>query len=158
MIGNFPNKPLYNPGGYRSFQFIHLNEVSSYPLVQNGRSILPVGLKLFAMWLNGYSTYETIQFTEEPETIEHGTFYKPTVAGFMPGDSPEHVFLMQSMEQQPFLMLLTDARGFKRLIGTPANPLIFTAKFDGSLTRSGSKGYTFQFSANTFEIAPFYPF
>lgn len=158
MIGNFPNKPLYNPGGYRSFLFIPRNDVATYPLVNNGSSILPLGLQQFGAWYNGYATYETLQYSEEPETNEHGTFYKPLLTGFLPGDSASHISLMQNMEQQLFLVLLTDAKGFKRLIGTPSNPLIFTSKFDGSLTRSGAKGYTFQFAANTHDIAPIYPF
>lgn len=127
-------------------------------MISKGSALLPIGLAPGAFWLSGYATHQTLQFTEDPERIDAGTYYKPTLTGFVPANSSDLIDLMESMEQERFLVALTDAKGQKTLLGTPGSPMIFTSKFDGSATRAGSKGYTFEFAGTTYNRAPVYSF
>jgi len=159
MIGNFPFPQVFNPGGYRTFSFIPYNEVQTFPMIKNGAALLPVGLAPLSSWRKGYSTYQTLQFNEEQDSIEAGNFYKPILSGFLPGNSIEIINLITLMEaQRYFLVQAVDARGMTVLVGTPGSPLIFTAKFSSGQNRSDARGYSFQFTGTTLNRAPTYPF
>lgn len=156
MIASFPKKPAYNLGGYQDFKFMVLSQIESFPMIFNGKALTSVVLKPNQYLFEGYGTYESLVFSEKSEENVQGIFFEQLFAGFMPGDSQDHISLMEEMQRNYFILIAKDANGLMRLIGSPANPLSFKADFDSSGSRSGSRGYNFEFYAPSPFRAPLY--
>lgn len=156
MINNFPVNRSYSPGGYQSFLYVPFQYVAAYPIINNGQAAAPVSLKAGGQWLQGYATRETLNLTEEPQISEHGTYYKPVISGFVPGESANLIAVMEGMDPYRFMVIMKDAIGRMRLVGTPAMPLNFSANFSSGSGRSDSKGFNFKFFGDTLNRAPMY--
>lgn len=154
MISNFPKKKAYNPGGYTSFFFLPFNEVATFPMIVNGVAVVPVGLKNGAKWRAGYATPETLLFEEEGFEDANGPFYLPIITGFVPGDKPALISLIQSLEKVPCLVILRDSLGKMRLVGSVGCPLTLTSKEGSGSKRSDSKGLSFKFAGQALYRAP----
>lgn len=155
MITNFPDKKIYNLGGYTSFVFSPIQFIAG---VQRSISAnAPIALVSFLGgydWLSGYATMQSLAYTEEPKTDDNGTYYDLTIAGFIPGDKPELEQVLADMEQQRHLVVLKDPAGILRLVGTDKQPLTFLASYSSGAARSDQKGYTFKFSGTSSVRAP----
>lgn len=158
MISNFPSKKLYNPGGYGKFYFLPHTSVDTFPMIVSGAAQVAVGLKVGHAWLEGYSTAETLNFSEESADDAHGPFYIPIISGFVPGDRPELVSLLQTMENMRFLVKLKDSLGKYKLVGSPGCPLKLLSNFSSGDRRSDLKGFAFKFTGQALYRAPDYPF
>lgn len=156
MITNFPLKSFYIPGGVRSFQFIPAYQVITYPEIKSGQISQPLEFLTGKVWLNGYSTAGQLIFTEESESTVNGPTFNQEITGFYPGDKLPVLDLMNEMHRHPFMVKVTDASGQTRLVGSPGNPLEFTAKYSSGLERADAKGYQFKFAVTTSESAPAY--
>jgi hypothetical protein len=156
MIGNFPLKQSYNPGGYSTFYFIQKQYVSSFPITVNGVAAAPLMFWSQKDWLTGYATRGTLQYTEDTQSDANGLFYVKTITGFIPGDRPELISMLEDMVKERFIVLLKDPQGNYRLIGTPAAPLEFTANFSSGSANSDEKGYRFTFTVNSIVRSPVY--
>jgi len=154
MYNNFPNKKAYNPGGYREFLFLPDYSIETFPMILNGSAQVPVGLAPGATWFAGYSTPETLSFTEESKTDANGTWYQQVISGFAPGDKPELVALMENLEKGRFLVMLRDSQGIRRLVGTPYSPLELQSNFNSGDKRSDLKGFAFKFTGQSLFRAP----
>ena len=119
--------------------------------------VINTAITIVNAWLQGYATYETLQFTEEPIKSSHGESYRQTLSGFIPGESAELAALIYSMEQtKDFVLLITDNRGNTRVAGSNAMPLEFSASFSSGDQRSATKGYSFKFTGDSLTRAPTY--
>lgn len=156
MLTNFPAKKIYLSGGYRSFQFVPVNKVLSYPMISAAAAVVAVGLSSDAAWYQGYATDQTLSYTEEQQVDANGKYFNLIVSGFIPGDSQALITLISEMEIYRHLLTVKDSRGFKRLIGSPAAPLDFSANFNSGTGRSDQKGFTFQFTGQSLYRAPIY--
>lgn len=156
MITNFAPTTSHNLGGYRAFKFVLLSQIATFPMIFGGKTVAGITLKPNQVPYIGYATYETLLFSETAEENKQGIFYTQKLSGYLPGDSEAQVNLMEEMQRNYFIVIATDANGFMRLIGSPANPLSFKADFDSSATRSGARGYSFEFSALSPFRAPHY--
>jgi hypothetical protein len=155
MITSFPSRPVYNPGGYLSFKFIPSIYITGMPAPSN--HVINTVITIVNAWLQGYATYETLLFTEEVIKSAHGESYRPTLTGFIPGESAELADLIYSMEQvKDFVLLITDNRGRIRVAGSDTMPLEFSASFSSGDERSSTKGYNFKFTGDALTRAPSY--
>ncbi|MBC8053762.1 MAG: hypothetical protein H7Y13_11925 [Sphingobacteriaceae bacterium] len=154
MISNFPSRPIRNRGGYITFQFIPSIYIAQFPQI-NSHTISAAGIVLLAgtAWYQGYSTPETLLFSDEPEKTTHGTHFNLKVNAFTPGDKPELTSLLYEMEDLQFLVKLTDPRGKLKLIGSPTFPLQLKSVFNSGDQRSSSKGYNLQFTTQALHRA-----
>lgn len=157
MISHFPAPPLINFSGYYEFQFAPYYTIQSVPAAVNKLISNPILFNAPHAFLNGYATCETLDFLEPAERTPHGTIYKPTVAGFAPGDSDELAMLMEEMENSGnrYVVVITPQTGKKRIVGLNS-PLKFTAELVPGKTPGGRKGYDFQFFTTATERAFFY--
>lgn len=154
MVSNFPNKKAYNPGGYTKFYFLPSYHVDTFPMIVNGRAQVPVGLKVGAMWYEGYATPGTLSYSEEAREDPNGKYYLPVLTGFVPGDKPALINLLQNMEKLTFIVMLRDSAGKFKLIGSPGCPLELSANFGSGEKRADSKGFSFKFTGQAFYRAP----
>lgn len=154
MISNFPSKNLYNPGGYSRFYFLPISSVKSFPIILNGVAQTAVELKSGHSWFEGYSTPETLRFSEEVQDDPNGLIYIQILSGFVPGDKSELVILLQRMESNIFLGMIKDPRGKYKLIGSPTSPLELRSNFSSGEKRSDLKGFAFKFTAKSIFRAP----
>src|ERR1700754_3213781 len=130
MISNFPAKKAYNPGGYKSFQFIPYYQVSGFPAITAMKNLSQVIFYETYDWLNGYATAETLSYDEEYTPDENGGFYDLTITGFIPGDQVDLIDIMDTMPFNRFIVMILDTKGVTRLVGSTSTPLDFTANFN----------------------------
>lgn len=155
MITDFPAKPVYNQGGYSTFKFIPHLFITSFPAAVN--HVISTAIITSSPWLNGYATYETLQFNEEDIKSGHGKSYRAQISGFIPGEYPELTQLLFEMEQmEKFVVQLRNSQGKIRIIGSPERPLEFSSVFSSGDQRSSAKGYTLKFTGDELNRAPFY--
>lgn len=151
MITDFPKKKYYNLAGLRSFQFVHVSEVFQYPIFRDGKAFGDLQLIGDLQLKAGYATYETLEFAENPVNSPNGVYYEQEITGFAPGDAAEMLDVISNMEDNEFVVLITDARGQRRIVGGYGYPLIFLSDFTTGARRVDRKGFSFTFSA----VAPF---
>lgn len=156
MFSNFPTKKLSNLGGLRSFKFVPAHFVAAMPVIISGQISSPLTLLLNKSWFNGYATPETLDFKEETVDSENGPVIRQIISGFVPGDDPVLVQLMEIMGGVPFCVQFTNARNQVRIAGTHGYPLVFTSKFSTGTSRADSKGFQFEFSGESIFNAPAY--
>src|SRR5690606_21449672 len=98
----------------------------------------------------------TLEFSEKAKPSPHGIYYDQSLSGFTPGDHEDLSDVIQSLEDQQFVLLVEDARGQLRLVGAYGYPLTFIAEFSSGSARSDSKGYAFEFTGQAEFRAPVY--
>lgn len=156
MISNFPTKKIYNLGGLKNFKFIPFLDVAFQPAIEQGKITGALTLVNGGTWLNGYATPETLNFKEECVATSDGNIYSQTISGFVPGDHPELIDLLQALEDLPILVQIADTRGQIRLVGSHGFPMTFAGTYDSGSNRSDAKGFNFRISTNSIFRAPVY--
>jgi hypothetical protein len=156
MINNFPVHKTYTPGGYASFRFLSHNLVTTYPMISEGKALVPVATENNVAFFDGYATRETLNYEEEPVDNGNGTYYNLTVSGFVPGEAAALIDLMETLAYYRHLVIVKDPLGLQRLVGSPAAPLDFQAKFNSGTARPDSKGFNFKFTGQSLYRSPVY--
>lgn len=144
-----------NIGGMASFTFIPFYLVITLPPIQGKIINSPVVLAPGQSMLNGYSTLEELDFKETQKEEDNGPFYQWDISGFMPGDSPDLIDLMENMEMTRNLVIVKDNLNQKRLVGYDA-PLTFRATFQSGTKPGEARGYKYSFSGVSSKRAPVY--
>lgn len=157
MIASFPKKPICNPSGLQSFEFIPVEMVSTLPNIVDGVAIAAMSLVYGGVFYTGYATPETLGFAENQQETEQGIYYEQLLSGTTPGDKPELTVLMEMMVNRAFYVLAKDIKGVKRLIGLDKN-FRFKSDYSSGVTRTELKGYKFTFSGLSLKRAPVYPY
>ncbi|MFD2961325.1 MULTISPECIES: hypothetical protein [Olivibacter] len=155
MITNFPTNPKMNLAGLSTFLFIPRYQVKTVPDIDLKIINTPIELKSGYEWLKGYSTLETLQFTEKGNSDDPGTSCEPSLKGFMPGDLPEITLLFEEMEQLRHVIITKDMMGKLRIVGLH-EPLEFTSSFNSGQNVGDSRGYSFEFFGESLKKAPYY--
>lgn len=158
MIGNFPTKKNYNPGGLKSFSFAPSVTIANYPAIVAGSANAELLFKTGFYLLNGYATANTLQFNQEEGETDQGVLHEQNLQGFVPLEGAEIVALFAEMVQMRFVCVAKDFNGIKKLLGSVLNPLVFSYKYSSGNDRKDAKGYKFSFARTTEESAPIYPF
>ncbi|WP_074590450.1 hypothetical protein [Pedobacter antarcticus] len=156
MISSFPPKKLYNPGGLLGFKFIPFNQVVSYPEIVDSVINKQLALTYGSSWLTGYSTAQTLNFDEECIQTENGPTYLQTISGYVPGDRPELIALLQALEGIEMVVQVMDPRGQNRLVGSHGYPLVFKAVYKSGTNRPDARGFSYTISNTSIFRAPVY--
>lgn len=100
-------------------------------------------------------TQHSIKFTENAKDTRHGTTYQVKVQGERT-QAPAHVLdALETMSRRPVVLLVQQADGQRRLVGTPEEPLQLLASGQGQ--HPGTRaGLDLQFTGLTTALAPFY--
>lgn len=157
MITNFPIQPVFNIAGYSDFQFAPYYTVAVFPAAINKMISDPIQFQAPHVFLNGYATMDTLDFSEECKKTSQGPIYEQLISGFVPGDTDELATLMEFMEgsSMKYVVTMTPLNGKRRLIGLTA-PLDFSAELVPGKAPGERKGYEFKFSAISTVRAFFY--
>lgn len=142
-------------GGMTGFYFIPRPYVTGLPAVSGG--IITSSLQIIGDggFFSGYATGETLAFDEPGSQDDNGNVYKPSITGTIPGNYPAMMALFQEMESFRHLVLMRDPNGHLRLVGYE-NPLIFLGGFKSGAKAADYKGYSFTFSGESLQRAPYY--
>jgi hypothetical protein len=127
-------------------------------MISDGSAIVAAALSGSSSWYDGYATRETLSFEEEPQNDGHGSYLKPIISGFVPGEAASLISVMDSMPLYRFLVIIKDPLGRQRLVGSPVMPLNFSAKFGSGTARPDAKGFNFKFYGDSLNPAPVYNF
>lgn len=135
-----------NLGGIFLFRVIPVDDVQSIPLLVDGKVCEPVILKTDKRWFDVYGTEGTMKYLEEPQTSEHGDFYKASITSFIPKGRSEVKAVLDEMKNKNFIIDIIDNNSFRRLVGTIAEPLKFSVGYDSGNKVTTSNGYSISFS------------
>jgi len=153
-MNNFPNPPLDNIAGIASFNFVEVEKVNSIPFVINNKITSSIVLKDGYLWFKGYSSIDSLEYSEPIKQSNHGNFIEAELKGFVP-ESPEILQLFTKMDGRRFILHLTDNDNLKKIAGTIEQPLTFLCDFE-TQTVSGNKGYKYHFKGLLTKRAPIY--
>ena len=106
-------------------------------------------------WFGLYGTEGTKQFSEPGKVDDNGPYYEPTVRCFVPGDALQHrQQIADWLYHWPFLLLIEDNAGSKRIVGTVAQPMRLTqVQYDTTDSFGGRRGTLLTFTGQTYRPA-----
>lgn len=144
-----------NVGGIFSFQYIPYFQIVKLPTVTGKLITTPLGLNSGYTLLSGYSTLGETEFEENQKSDPNGPYYEWKLTGFVPGDSPDLIGLMEEMELVQHLVITRDTMNKRRMVGYDA-PLDFSASFQSGGKPGEARGYKFSFTGLSTKRAPVY--
>lgn len=160
MITSFPERTEQNIGGMFTFKFIQSRYVTSIPpwlndtitdLVGYG---VPIGEEA---WKDGYSSMESLKWSEDAVGDPNRPKYKQELVGFCPEFNPVLEKLFAEMVREGrFVLDCFDNQNRRILAGTISNGMHFEYKFTTGEQAKKRKGYAFRFFRDCDEPAPFY--
>jgi hypothetical protein len=96
-------------------------------------------------------------FTEPQGDDVQGDSYKASLQLVVPQDAPDVAEAIARLTAVRYLVAgYTDANGFSKLVGTPDNPLVFSADLETGKRAGDRNGYPLSFSGLMPQRAPFY--
>lgn len=134
-----------NLGGVLTFNFIPVDDVSSFPNLVNNKIVSPITLKTGAMWFKGYSTLEKTKFQEPDDDTPAGTIFKKAFTGFYPKDTEEINILFNQMRNRKFIVDYTDMNHVRKIIGTISEGLKFSSTLNTGEKVADLAGHSFKF-------------
>lgn len=150
MLQNINKFTGDNIGGANSFQFIPIDRVRVFPRPVDG--IITKALT-FKSWDHrfflAYTTEDSLIFTEEKKTNDHGTFYDQILEGFTPKDEENLAALFDEMEGFKYIILYKDNNQNQKFIGSLESPLTFRHSLETKEEASGRNGYNITFSGRS---------
>jgi hypothetical protein len=138
-----------NLGGLLRFNYIPVKDVESIPDAIDGKVVEEVVVKEGKRWYAGYATQGTIGFSEPTEKNPAGTIFKPLFVGVCPQDNEQNNFLFHQKRDQQFIIDITDSNGLRRLVGSIAEGLEFSAALSTQTDVAGRNGYNISYSGDT---------
>jgi hypothetical protein len=96
-------------------------------------------------------------FTEPQQDNVHGESYKPSLQLIIPKDAPDVAEAIARLTAVRYLVAgYTDGNGLSKLVGTPQNPLVFSADLETGKRGPDRNGYPLTLAGETPRRAPFY--
>jgi len=143
-------------GGNSGFEFSPVQLVSSIPQAIDGLVSTAIPMVGSAVFFDGYSTPNTLSYTEASEQTRAGMLYKISVKGFYPKASAAMISLFAEMVRQKFILLVTEISGEKLIFGNKNEPLSFNFSKSSKNAPGERSGYDFEFSGTLTTAAPYY--
>lgn len=135
-------------GGVDRFQFVPIDWVQDFPAV-NALSISELDINLIPgkEWLDGFSPFGTLEYTDQPKTIGASQYRSKELTGIIPGDIIGTAENLYRNRYRKFLIKTVDKDGRRRLLGSLKEPMRLSFDFKtGQL--GGVKGWTYSFYGN----------
>jgi len=156
MINDITRHTDDNIGGNFKFKFTPVNNIQSIAAISNGAIHTEIKLYAGSRWYEGYATPESMNFSDQQQSSEHGAFHKKTFKGVIPKNRPELIDLFNSMKDRRFILIVYDNNGLIRLVGNKTEPLKFTSSGDTKTKYSERNEFEFQFYGEGIDKSPFY--
>jgi hypothetical protein len=121
-----------------------------------GKITTAISIQNGASWLIGLAIDNTLDYEEKEEKSTHGNIYTPILKGAVPKLTPEYLTLFEEMSNDRFVVIHTDNNGYKYVLGTKDEGLIFVFDRKSSPNAAGMNGHNFQFSVSRASTSPFY--
>lgn len=118
-------------------------------------SLNPVAFNSGCDWINIYCTAETMQFMEKAVNDDNIGYHQVTITGQVPKIRADIHATLQKYRLQQAIVQCEDNNGFLRQAGTLDNGLILVDQSATGVQVADANGYTFQFTGNQLETAPF---
>lgn len=151
---NFPEFQNENMGGCQSFEFTPFRNISQIPPVNGNKCYTDLYFIGDADYYSGQSILDTLQYQEQLQTSDAGTFFKVKIVGFVPFLSEDYLDLFDQMKQLRHVVKIKDNNGKYRLFGLNGG-LSFSFDTDSKKSPSGANGFEYVFSGENPKPAPF---
>jgi hypothetical protein len=151
-----PPNECFNTGGVRALRVWPASNVR-IPLYTG--SILPTPIILLdpRNYADIWFPVDSAAFVEPEDTDAQGDIYKPSLTLEVPQDAPDLQEAIARLRTVRYVVAAyEDGNGLTKLVGTPDNPLRFSAGLETGKRATDRNGYPLVFAGQTPQPAPFY--
>ncbi|MVN76932.1 hypothetical protein GO988_11410 [Hymenobacter sp. HMF4947] len=151
-----PPNDCPNTGGVRGLRVWPASNVR-IPAYQGQQLTQPLQLLDAGNYADIWYLPDSAGFSEPQDDNVQGDLYKPLIQLVVPKDAPDVSEAVARLTAVRYVVAgYTDANGLSKLVGTPENPLRFSALLETGKRGPDRNGYTFSFAGETPQRAPFY--
>ena len=149
-----------NMGGICSFQFIAKEGIDEYPDTDalTGEALYAITLVPGLAWLTATCLRDSIEFTEEQQSNEAGSYFAQKLSGVINKDDVNMHALNDALRFKECIVIYTDRNGKKKLIGKPSKAMNFTSRLATGLEVKDKTAFYFEFTNESSDRAMHYPF
>ena len=151
-----PPNECFNTGGVRALRVWPASNVL-IPVYSGSILSTPIVLRNPLNYADIWFLRDSAGFVEPEDTDAQGDFYKPSIELVVPHDAPD---LMEAIARlravRHVVAAYEDGNGLTKLVGTPDNPLRFSAGLETGKRATDRNGYPLVFAGQTPTPAPFY--
>lgn len=149
-----------NMGGICSFQFVPKEGIDEFPDVDilTGEALFAVSLLPGSTWLTGTCLRDSMEFTEEQQRNEAGTYFQQKLSGVINKDNVDMNTLTDSLRFIECVVIYTDRNGKKKLIGKPSKAMSFTSRLATGLEVKDKTAFYLEFTNESSDRAMHYRF
>jgi len=141
--------------GFVAAYYLPQEDLAQEPLVQDGAVVGSLVLAQDAGWRALPYTPHTLKLDEQPKLDRTGTRYQVRVTAQRPQPDPLVLAVLASLDKRRLLLLLVEANGGRRLIGSKEEYVQLQAGTEGQ--HPGTRaGVELRFDGETTRRAPYY--
>jgi hypothetical protein len=145
-----------NLGGNFGFRFLFVESIQAIPETIGGTIHAEVTLQAGTRWMDCRCTEESMNYKEDPQESDHGSYFYKEFSAFIPKERPETVDFLNANKNRRFILDITDNNGSRRLVGTREEPMYFRSSHDTKDKVSGINGNRIVFYGDGEFKSPFY--
>ncbi|MCC2546430.1 hypothetical protein LJY25_08235 [Hymenobacter sp. BT175] len=145
-----------NVGGVIAVRVWPASNVLGYPGMEGASLLDEMELVDPLNYADVFALDGTAGFDEQQAESEQGTFYKLKLQLFIPKDAPDVAEAIARLTGGKFVVAYQDGNGLTKLIGTPTEPLRFSADLETGKRATDRNGRPLTFFGEASVPAPFY--
>lgn len=130
-IQNLRRPARIRPGGLCKIYFARRKDVSAWPPINHLQGVITDTITLVAgatLYIVE-ATFKDRTFKESLKNSAAGDYVEMQVTTSLPGNVVNHILGLSAMQNQDFVMIITDTDGFQRLIGNEDAGAVMTWDF-----------------------------
>lgn len=136
-----------NMGRLIKIEFAPTSWISSIPLSVAGALMDDIAFVDDKTWLTLNFANETAGHQQNLNVGSQGLIYQHNITGVLAKDRQHLIKQLQRMQEEEFVLRLTDSNGFVRYVGTVDAPATFSFSFNTNESTEAFNGYNFTFRA-----------
>lgn len=149
-----------NMGGICTFDFVPKEGIDDFTDADalTGEALYAVTLLPGYAWLTATCLRDSMEFTEEQQSNEAGSYFAQKLSGVINKDDVNMHALNDALRFKECLVIYTDRNGKKKLIGKPSKAMNYTARLATGLEVKDKTAFYFEFINESNDRAMHYPF
>jgi hypothetical protein len=149
-----------NMGGICTFDFVAKEGIDDFADADalTGEALYAITLVPGFAWLTATCLRDSMEFTEDQQTAEAGSYFAQKLSGVINKDDIDMQALNDALRYKECIVIYTDRNGKKKLIGKPSKAMNFTSRLATGLEVKDKTAFCFEFTNESSERAMHYPF
>lgn len=149
-----------NLGGICKFQFVPKEWIDEFPEenADTGVALYAVTLLPGYSWLTAVCLRDSMEFTEDQQQNEAGSFFQQKLSGVINKDDAELNILNDALRFRECVVIYTDRNGKKKLIGKSSKAMSFSSRLATGLEVKDKTAFYVEFTHESIDRAMHYPF